>query len=610
MLRRLAPLAILLASGLALRAADVAQPDLSEFRTVETAVTTHISKAAPEPAQPAYLGVNVDADQNGRAVVAQVDPNSPAAKAGLTPGDVLTELDGKPVAGPASVRELLAARKPGESFKLVVARQDKQVEAKIETVEANVTLAAVSRPLTAGRRAIMGVRMAQGEADGAHIDLVTTGFPAAKAGVKAGDVIVKIDDRDISGPDRMSETMASHKVGDRVVVIVQRRQAEIGFLVKLVADPGDAPPIRWDDRQPGVFRKDAYHLAVIPIEYSDVKHNDKVSIKDWETALFSKAAYDDKSPTGQKVYGSLNDYYLEQSCGAFHVEGNVCDWIQVDKKRSAYGEDANRFALLTEAIDKVEARDGKDALKDFDGVFFLYAGGRAPTMRGGLYWPHKANFRHEGKNWNYFICPEQGAGERMASISVICHEFGHMLGLPDLYSQSPDQPGLGIWCTMSTGHGQDGKPLHFCAWSKEQLGWIQPAVIDPTVKQKLILSPIENSTKECFKVLLRPDGSEYLLLENRVRKDFDRDLPGEGLLIWHVADGRPILEESHGVTSPDGPTRFLGSVPYPSASNDAFTPYTTPSSRSVHGGGLPVHITNIRRLPDGRVAFFIGYEFV
>src|SRR5450755_1180897 len=110
---RLAPLAVLLAAGLVLRAADAPAPplpDLSDFHTVGNAVVTHISHAAPEPGQPAYLGVNLDADKNGRAVVSQVDANSPAAKAGLTTGDVLTELDGKPVAGPASVRELLAAK--------------------------------------------------------------------------------------------------------------------------------------------------------------------------------------------------------------------------------------------------------------------------------------------------------------------------------------------------------------------------------------------------------------------------------------------------------------------------------------------------------------------
>ena len=608
---RLAPLTVLLAAGLVLRAADPSappQPDLSDFHTVENAVVTRISRAAPEPGQPAYLGVNLDADKNGRAVVSLVEPNSPAARAGLTAGDVLTELDGKPVAGPASVRELLFGKAPGDAFKLVVSRQDKKIETKVETVEAKVTLAAVSRPMVPGKRAIMGIRMGQGDADGAHVDQVTAGFPAASAGLKAGDVILKLDDRMIGSSDRMSEALSSHKPGDLVVVTVKRRQGEIGFLVKLVADASEAPAFRWDDRQQSTFQKEAYHLAVVPIEYPDVKHNDKVATKDWETALFSKEAYTEKSVTGQKVYGSLNDYYIEQSCGAFRVEGKVFDWVPVEKKRAEYGADSNRYALLNEALDKLEARDGKDALKDFDGVFFLYAGERVQTIRGGLYWPHKANFRRQGKNWNYFICPE--GGDKMASISVVAHEFGHMLGLPDLYSQSPDQPGLGVWCTMSTGHGQDGKPLHFSAWCKEQMGWLKPAVIDPTVKQKLILSPVENSTKECIKVLIKPDGSEYLLLENRTRKNFDRDLPGEGLLIWHVADGRPLLEESHGVVTPDGPTRFLGSVPYPSASNNAFTPLTTPSSKPVRSGGLPVYITNIQRLSDGRITFFVGYEFL
>ena len=43
--------------------------------------------------------------------------------------------------------------------------------------------------------------------------------------------------------------------------------------------------------------------------------------------------------------------------------------------------------------------------------------------------------------------------------------------------------------------------------------------------------------------------------------------------------------------------------------NDSFTPYTVPSSRSQLGGGLAIHITNIRELPDGRITFYVGYEF-
>ena len=273
-----------------------------------------------------------------------------------------------------------------------------------------------------------------------------------------------------------------------------------------------------------------------------------------------------------------------------------------------YGEDSNRFALLTEALDKLQDRDGKDALKDFDGVFFLYAGERVQTIRGGLYWPHRSSVRYHGKNWAYFICPE--GGDRMASISVVAHEFGHMLGLPDLYSQSPDQPGLGVWCTMSVGHGQDGKPLHFCAWSQgaarlDQAGRDRPdrqAEIDPFAHRKLaerVLQGAAQAGRQRVPAAGEP-GAERL-----------RPRPAGRGAADLARGGRPA--DSGGVARrPDAgrPAALprLGAVPQPA--NTAFTPYTTPSSKAVNGDGLPVHITNIRRLPDGRITFFIGYEFV
>ena len=160
-----------------------------------------------------------------------------------------------------------------------------------------------------------------------------------------------------------------------------------------------------------------------------------------------------------------------------------------------------------------------------------------------------------------------------------------------------------------SSQARGGRPQHFSAWCKEQLGWLKPAVIDPSVKQKLILGPVEGSANECLKVLVKQDGSEYFLLENRRKTGFDKSVPAEGLLIWRVIGNRPTLEESHGVAGPFGPRTYLSSVPYPSKSNNSFTPFTTPSSRSQLGGGLPVFITNIRKLADGRVAFEIGYEF-
>jgi hypothetical protein len=185
-----------------------------------------------------------------------------------------------------------------------------------------------------------------------------------------------------------------------------------------------------------------------------------------------------------------------------------------------------------------------------------------------------------------------------------------MLGLPDLYArpENPGSEGLDIWCAMSNQAG-NGRPQHFSAWCKEKLNWTKPAVIDPTVKQKISLAPVESSPKECVKVLVRPDGSEYFLLEYRAKKGFDESLPAQGLLIWRVVGNRPILEEAHGVEGPAGPRVFRDYVPFPNESNRSFTPYTTPSSRSQLGGGLPVWITNIEKLPNGRIGFDIGYEY-
>lgn len=606
-------MALILLLGLSwtLPAADPA--DLAEYRTVRTSVTTTIQKTTPAVAgQPSYLGIHVTAGKGDDVVIDQVAPGSPAAAAGLQAGDVLVRIEGQAVHGPDSVAGLLLVKAPDEKVKLGILRAGKPRDV-------TATLAAVSRPLKlTTERVTIGVRLGEPIGDvGAPISQVLSGSAAEKAGLKAGDLVLKIDGVSVTTPTRLADAIAEKKPGDAVTVVYLRNGKEATAKVEVTHDTGTGfrkggGKQGWDNRALALWRKDVYRLAVICIEYPDAKHNDKVTAKDWEAALFSEKSYVKTSPTGQRVYGSLNDYYQELSHGKLRVKGKVFDWVQASRKRLEYSQGtgtANKSALLIEALDKIHARDGKDALKGYDGLFFLYAGERVRTTRGGLYWPHRASVRHQGRSWPYFIVNE--GGPRMSNISVICHEFGHLLGLPDLYArpENPGSEGVGTWCAMSN-QNPNGRPQHFSAWCKEQLGWLTPAVIDPTVKQKLILGPIEDSARECFKVLLRPDGSEYLLLENRRKKGFDQDLPAEGLLIWRVVQNKPVLEESHGIEGPAGPRAFVSSVPYPSRSNDAFTPHTTPSSRSQLGGGWPVYITNIRQLPDGRISFHIGYKYL
>jgi M6 family metalloprotease-like protein len=587
-----------------------ADPLPAEYRTVETALTAKTSRpaASAASAQPAYLGINLDSDGKPGLVVADVAPESPAAKAGVQSGDRLLALDGKDVKDDDTLHDLMRGRSSGDAVKLGLSRKDKRMDV-------SATLTTRSHPLPPGRqRAALGIGVAVKGREGLTIERVTPGSAADKAKLKAGEVILKIDEVAINAPEKLGEVLDSKQPEETVTLTLLLAEKAVEMKMKLGSETiPDNRPAGFDTRRGGggggggYWTKPTYRLAFIGVEYPDVKHNSVITPKAWQEAMFSHGTYTKTNVTGQAVHGSLYDYYYEQSYKTLQVEGKVFDYVEVSKKREEYAT-GNRMALLTEALDKLLAREGKDSLKDFDGVFFVYAGARYPAARGSLYWPHRATVNHNDRRWPYFICEE--GGPRMNNISVFCHEFGHMLGLPDLYArpENPGMEGVGVWCAMSNQVG-NGKPQHFCAWSKEKLGWAKPAVIDPAVKQKLVLSPIEDSPKECFKVLIRPDGSEYLLLENRRKKGFDASLPADGLLIWRVVGNRPFLQESHGVTGPSGPRVFINAVPYPSAANDSYTPFTTPSSRAQLAGGSSVYITNIHSLPDGRVTFQIGYEY-
>lgn len=86
------------------------------------------------------------------------------------------------------------------------------------------------------------------------------------------------------------------------------------------------------------------------------------------------------------------------------------------------------------------------------------------------------------------------------------------------------------------GGGASGRhrPFHMCAWCKMVIGWVKPAVIDPAQPQKLALRPITFGPREAYRVLLKPDGSEYLLLENRRREGYMTDFPSPGLAVLRV----------------------------------------------------------------------------
>ena len=148
------------------------------------------------------------------------------------------------------------------------------------------------------------------------------------------------------------------------------------------------------------------------------------------------------------------------------------------------------------------------------------------------------------------ISPRSGTIQQGRSfaeaVGVTCHEYGHVLGLPDFYNtgflQKKDAPpeedsaGIGAWGLMGWGafgwNGNDG-PNSFCAWSRMRLGWV--ALVDISAQEEEIRLEDIGLQGQVFKVPLT--GGEYFLCEYRRRRSnhYDRNIPREGLLIWHIS---------------------------------------------------------------------------
>ena len=299
-------------------------PDLSEFKTVDNAVTTKIRKSTVSQAgSPGYLGVLVSMD-GGKLVISDVEDNSPAAKAGLRTGDVIVQVDGKAIKAPDAFRSAMQGHLAGDKVEITVQRGNEQVKL-------SPSLMATSRIMTPNQqRGAIGAT-AEETKDGVGIALktVTATGPAEKAGLKVGDILLKLDGKALDLPSRLTELIADRKPGDMITLLVKNEEKDKDVEVTLSNEiavgkgkgkggfkgkgGGGTPDNSWDTRNLNTFKRDVYKLAIVGIEYSDVKHNEKVTGKNWEDALFSTGTYNEKSVTGEKVFCSMNDYYHEVS---------------------------------------------------------------------------------------------------------------------------------------------------------------------------------------------------------------------------------------------------------------------------------------------------------
>jgi serine protease Do len=175
--------------------------------------------------------------QPAGALVSSVDKSSPAAKAGIEPGDVILGINGKEIGSSAELPAIVAGMAPGESAKLQVWRKGstRQIEVRIgkfdeEKVAANDSPEAVNGRLGVVVRALTPEEQRQAEVNGGVVVQNVAGA-AARAGIQPGDVVLAVNGERIVSAEQLRSLIA--KAGKRIAVLVERGDSRIFIPVDL-----------------------------------------------------------------------------------------------------------------------------------------------------------------------------------------------------------------------------------------------------------------------------------------------------------------------------------------------------------------------------------------
>ena len=296
--------------------------------------------------------------------------------------------------------------------------------------------------------------------------------------------------------------------------------------------------------------------------------------------------------------GDLDDYYDEISGGDVDFVGTVvgdsggtADCLALTGNRNSYNNDGTNadgdddlvreaVAALEDDLDFTQYDNDNDGTIDALGIIYAGGGPHDGCSAGGTadnLWPHSGRIATpgptvtaDGDTINPFIINSELTYPLSAlpgivpadctviqTIGLFAHELGHSLGLPDLYDDdaSPNGgSGVDVWSAMASQYlgttNNADTPPHFDPWSKWHQEWLTPtghAAGDRFVES---ISRVEDSG-EVHRFLDNPGGvdwdlgppvdagtGEYFLVENRQQTLFDAQLPGCGIVVWHIDETR------------------------------------------------------------------------
>lgn len=313
-----------------------------------------------------------------------------------------------------------------------------------------------------------------------------------------------------------------------------------------------------------VPHKGTITIPVVLVNFQDVKFKINKP-KEAFDQLFNSDTQADLGNGNRLNYGSVAKYFRDMSNGAFIPKFKVYDPVTVDQPQTYYGgthEDDNKDEdprqLVKDALKLVEDQVTEDDIKSFcsdgttiDCVYIVYAGlgqndgGDGTTVWANCWTTDGATLGGKKVRW-YTMSGELSPVKIKDStipvvngLGVICHEFSHSLGLPDMYptetSAYLDNQEMEYWDLMDGGeYTYNGFcPTAYTAFEKEQMEWqVDMVTLDSDASVTMTTSTERGGT--AYKIVNPQNNKEYLMLEYIQRKGWNKHLFGNGLLVYHV----------------------------------------------------------------------------
>ena len=265
--------------------------------------------------------------------------------------------------------------------------------------------------------------------------------------------------------------------------------------------------------------------------------------------------------------GSARQYFEDVSFGQYNPHFDVVGPVTISKEHSYYGEnnskgrDSKPEYMIEEAckladtecnVDFSQYDNDGDGYVDF--VFVIYAGyGEADGGGANTIWPHAWNLyqatgrmcKVDDKIVDLYACGNEldNYSKTHTGIGTFCHEFSHVLGLPDLYvTNTASHTTMNEWDIMDYGpyNNEGNTPPAYSAYERFFLGWLQPRLI--TEPENITLEELNSSNTALMitegdsanLIGNDPNPTTFYMLENRQKEGWDEHLPGHGMMLTKI----------------------------------------------------------------------------